>query len=125
MLKQALVINKDLEMGKGKIGVQTGHGCTEYTDYVLNHKDSDMYKRYLEWRCEGMNNRKMMKKAVTKASEEEIKALMVTLSNLNIWHWDVQDFGLTQVSPMSLTCLVVEPLEEEQYQKLFGHLKLL
>jgi len=120
MLKQAFVINKDLEMGKGKIGVQTAHGAIQYTDYVKTHIIDDIHRRYLLWREGGM-----MKKAVTKASEEEIKALMVTLSERNIWHWDVHDFGLTQVAPMSLTCLVVEPIEDEVYQEIFGHLKLL
>jgi len=35
------------------------------------------------------------------------------------------DMGLTQIPKNSVTCLVVEPLEEEQCDKLFRHFKLL
>lgn len=69
-MKQLFIINKDLEMTKGKIGVQTAHGAVEYTNYVLTHKDNDIYNRYLSWRKGGM-----MKKVVTKATEEEIKII--------------------------------------------------
>jgi peptidyl-tRNA hydrolase len=50
---------------------------------------------------------------------------IIRLKTQGIWACFVYDKGLTQVAPDSLTCLVIEPLEESMCDELFGDLKLL
>jgi len=119
MLKQVFIINKDLEMGKGKIAVQAAHGEIYYMLY-LDKPYSSGHTEFHEWMKNGV-----MKKVVLKASEDEIVAISQTLNKQQKWYHLIYDLGLTQIKKGSLTCLIVEPLEEELTDKLFGHLKLL
>jgi peptidyl-tRNA hydrolase len=66
-----------------------------------------------------------MKKVILKAPHKEIIRLRSVLTDGNIWSYLVHDRGMTQIPENSLTCMVVEPLEEEKCDELFGHLKLL
>ena len=133
MLKQAIIVNQDLKMDKGKMVVQAGHGICYYmaeitscylemSDFGEKGEDEDrMLERYQEWTKD-----KVMKKIALKATEHELRSLSYLLSvNMNIWCYQVHDMGLTQVPENSFTCLVVEPLPEEKHKELFGHLKLL
>jgi PTH2 family peptidyl-tRNA hydrolase len=119
MLKQVFIINKDLEMGKGKIAAQVAHGEVFYMLY-LDKPYSSGHTEFAEWIKDGV-----MKKIVLKASEDVMTAISQSLNKQRIWYYAVYDLGLTQVAKGSLTCIVVEPLEEEQTQELFGNLKLL
>ena len=119
MFKQVFIINSDLKMDKGKIAVQTAHGEVYYMLY-LDKPYSSGHTEFHEWIKDGV-----MKKIVLRASEDEITAISQSLDKQRVWYHIVYDLGLTQVAKGSLTCLVVEPLEEEQTQKLFGNLKLL
>ena len=121
MLKQTFLINTDLKMRKGKIAVQVAHGEIFYTNAIHNRKaDTCMEERFHDWFNDGL-----MKKVVLKATEEKMSNFAHDLKNKNIWTHPVYDKGLTQIPQDSFTCLVIEPLPEEQCQKLFGHLKLL
>jgi PTH2 family peptidyl-tRNA hydrolase len=119
MLKQVFIINKDLDMGKGKIAVQVGHGEVIYMNY-MNKVYSSGHTEFDEWMKDGV-----MKKVVLKAPFSELIDLCWKLDKQTIWYSIVRDMGLTQVPKDSITCIVTEPLEEELTDKLFGHLKLL
>lgn len=124
-LKQAFIINSDLKMGAGKVGVQTAHGATLYMNHVCDHghsSEDEIYARFLKWFTDEEN---LMKKVVLKATEIEMVNLSWTLKNKGVWAYPVIDRGLTQVPKDSFTCLVVEPISEEEYDNLFRHLKLL
>ena len=119
MLKQVFVVNSGLDMGKGKVAVQTAHGEVLYMNYLAKPYSSG-HAEFDVWMKDGV-----MKKVVLKATLEEIISLCHMLDRSSIWYDIVRDLGLTQVIEDSLTCIVTEPIEEEQAQKLFGHLKLL
>lgn len=130
--KQVFLVNDDLKMGKGKLCVQIAHGEVIYMDRILYHiiqhraKSDDIYVRYNEWReATEYDQIGMMKKIVLKSTEKEIIEHTWKLRNLNIWAYPIFDKGLTQVPENSLTCLVVEPIEESQCDVLFGNLGLL
>ena len=132
MLKQIYLINTDLKMDKGKIAIQVAHGTTMYMDKILQHiiqhhaKSDDIYVRYNNWRAiTEEDDIGMMKKIVLKSTEKEMRDIHNKLKSLNIWSYLIFDRGLTQIPEHSLTCLVVEPLEESQCDSLFGNLKLL
>lgn len=125
MLKQTFLINTDLKMRKGKIAVQVAHGEVLYMNFVYdgfrNPKDEwKLHNNFTKWFDSGL-----MKKAVLKVTEKELHDFTYNLKNKNIWSHPVFDSGLTQIPRDSFTCLVIEPLPEEQCQQLFGHLKLL
>lgn len=127
MLKQTFIINKDLKMGVGKISVQIAHGEVMYMEMV-NSIFSPEIKSVIRsnWRVKTKEDPiGMQKKVVLKSTESEIRDMYSRLKSLNIWCYLIHDKGLTQVAPNSLTCLVVEPIEEEQYRELFGNFKLL
>jgi peptidyl-tRNA hydrolase len=117
--KQVFIINQSLDMGKGKIAVQTAHGEIFYMVY-LNKPYSSGHTEFWQWMKGGM-----MKKIVLKAPEQEFLQIVETLNKKNIWCYVVRDMDLTQVKEGSPTCIVVEPLLEETTDELFGHLKLL
>jgi len=137
-LKQVFIINKDLKMRKGKIAVQVAHGEVKYMeimgDYnnltIIDDKESRMITNYNNWMKDNL-----MKKIVLKATQEEMLLLIGIMENrqsvlnedkrLKIWFDIVFDKGLTQVPVDSMTCIVVEPLDEEMADHYFEHLKLL
>jgi PTH2 family peptidyl-tRNA hydrolase len=117
--KQVFIINQSLDMGKGKIAVQTAHGEIYYMQY-LNQPHSSGHTEFAQWMKDGV-----MKKIVLKASESEFPLIIKKLNVERIWFYVVKDIGLTQIEAGSITCIVVEPLLEAKTHILFGYLKLL
>lgn len=126
--KQVYIVNSDLGMGKGKIAGQVAHAAIYYMEELLLYaeglspENNGLFERFVAWRKEEHG---MMKKIVLKSSEEEMKKILCDLAVKGIEKFAVYDRGLTQIEYGSFTCIVVEPLEEEKCDKLFGHLKLL
>lgn len=125
--KQVFIVNSDLGMGKGKIAVQVAHGEVYYMEGIMasisdRTLSSDRNMTFNKWRSTSDG---LMKKVVLKATEQEMNQIYSMLENKGIWKRRVIDRGLTQIEAGSFTCLVVEPLLEEQCNELFGHLKLL
>ncbi len=128
MLKQVFIVNSDLGMGKGKIGGQIAHAVVYYMEEILLYvegkspENEKLFERFVAWREEDHG---LMKKIVLKAAEKEMKKILCDLAVEEIEKFAVYDRGLTQIKEGSFTCIVVEPLEEDKCNKLFGHLKLL
>lgn len=127
MLKQAFLINTDLKMDKGKIAVQVAHCVIQYmVELNKRPKDDPMNERYKEWKSETPDDPiGMMKKVVLKSTKDNIVYFSNRLNSTGIWTYKIFDKGFTQVEPNSLTCLIVEPLDEETYDRLFSSMKLL
>ena len=120
MLKQTFLINTDLKMRKGKIAVQVAHGEVFYMmEKYTGHQYGQLYDNFIKWTTDGL-----MKKVVLKATEEELHKF-IDIYGSTYWMHPVYDKGLTQIPQDSFTCLVIEPLPEEQCHQLFRHLKLL
>ena len=132
-LKQVFIVNKNLGMRTGKISVQVAHGEILYMSEIgackclssifdLEDKEHQMKDNFKEWTKDGL-----MKKIVLKASQEEMLLLIGALKSIedDTWFGIVYDIGLTQVPTDSMTCLVFEPLDEEEANERFGYLKLL
>lgn len=132
--KQVFVINSDLGMSKGKIPVQVAHGEQYYMSVIMNlvvMKERIKYSHHADFanqKLETFDKWKegnLVKKIVLKAAEQEMDRLYKQLEDKEIWVCRVHDAGLTQVPEGSFTCLVTEPITDEQYDELFRHLKLL
>lgn len=137
VLKQVFIVNSDLKMGKGKIAVQVAHAEVYYMQRVCDHGHSSedvVYDHFLKWwtgediLSTGQipyleaGQFPLMKKIVLKATEIELTQIVWKLRE-GVWAYPVFDKGLTHVPKHSFTCLVIEPLPEEECDKLFGHLK--
>ena len=112
MLKQVILIRKDLKIGFGKAVAQACHAS-------LGSAFKCKRKTVEEWMEEGE------KKVVLKASLEEILDAEKKARKAKITSFLVVDAGLTQLEPGTVTALGIGPDEEQKIDKITGKLKLL
>jgi len=113
MLKQVILIRKDLKWKKGKMAVHVAHASVEA---VLKANRKTIEK----WRKEGA------KKVVLKVKNlKELKKIEKKLKEKKIPYVVIKDAGLTQLKPGTITAIGVVPLEEKKIDKITGKLKLL
>jgi len=113
MYKQAIVLRKDLEMSTGKKCVQSSHaslGAYRRTDKsVIKKWDSEGQKKVvLE-----VNSKEDMLKLYERAKKEKISCFLV------------EDAGLTELEPGTITALGIGPDSERKIDRITGSLKLL
>jgi len=113
MYKQMIVLRKDLEMSIGKKCVQSSHACL---GACKNAKKSVVKK----WESEGqkkvvleVNSKDELLKLFKKAKKEKIPCFLV------------EDAGLTELEPGTVTALAIGPEDEKKIDKITGSLKLL
>jgi PTH2 family peptidyl-tRNA hydrolase len=115
-LKQVIVVRTDLQMGKGKIGVQVAHGAVSAALEVQRQNP-----RWLRsWIDQGQP-----KITVRVHGIEELSALRAGAASAGLPAVLVEDRGLTQLPSGTPTCLAIGPGPVERIDHLTGHLKLL
>ncbi len=113
MYKQVIVLRKDLEMSVGKKCVQSSHASLG----AYRKTDKSIVKK---WDSEGQ------KKVVLEVdSREEILKLYEKVKKGKISCFLVEDAGLTELDPGTITALGIGPDSEEKIDKITGSLKLL
>jgi len=116
LVKQVIVVRRDLRMGTGKLVGQACHACLGASEEARKH-DLNVWNR---WLCEGA------KKVVVKVySLEELLELELGARRLGLPNALIVDRGLTQLPPETPTSLGIGPAEGEVIDKLTGRLKLL
>jgi PTH2 family peptidyl-tRNA hydrolase len=114
VMKLAILVRKDLEMGCGKIAGQVGHAC------VLAYHYGDKYKIRM-WMIGGVQ-----KKIVLKVPDKlTLWARGGLAESAGIKVQKVVDLGLTQVEPNTTTCIAIGPDEDEKIDKITKGLSLL
>ena len=111
-MKLAIFMRKDLDMRAGKMCAQAGHASVLAYDKSL--KDVKRFSTIgIRWLNDGQ------KKIVLKVPDEQ------TLNNIeshavrsHLAVCRVVDFGLTQISPNTLTCIAVGPDEDEKIDEI-------
>ena len=101
---QYYVVNKSLEMSKGRMSAQVAHGAT-ISAMVLG--DCDYFKEWFD------NNQK---KVILQGSENDMYKILFNVANSFL----VKDNGLTEIPKDSMTVVVLPPmkrLEAKQYVK--------
>jgi PTH2 family peptidyl-tRNA hydrolase len=112
-MKQAIIIRTDLKMGKGKMIAQACHAS------LNSFFDSDK-KTIEKWISEGM------KKIVLKvSSEKDLRRLYELAKRERLPSELINDAGLTQLEPGTVTALGIGPAPDEKIDKITGNLKLL
>lgn len=113
MYKQVIILRSDIKMSTGKKCVQCSHASLG----AYKKGNKEIIKR---WEFEGQ------KKVVLKVnSEEEILEFFKRVKKEKIPCFLVEDAGLTELEPGTITALCIGPEEEEKLNKITGNLKLL
>ncbi len=113
MLKQVIIVRKDLDWGKGKLAVHVAHASLEAALQV----DEEILEK---WRKEGA------KKVVVKVKDlVELESIERKLKANKIKYVKISDAGLTQLKRGTVTCIGIGPIEEKIIDKITGKLKLL
>ncbi len=111
--KQCLIVRSDIRMSCGKICAQAAHAA------VLSYEKCDPAVRK-RWFSEGQ------KKVVLKVSgERELFELKTIAEMAGIAAALVQDAGLTEVPPGTVTALGLGPAKSEALDRITGDLPLL
>jgi PTH2 family peptidyl-tRNA hydrolase len=115
-MKQAIVARLDIGMGKGKLAAQVAHASLSAAEEAMKQRES----WYREWKEEGQ------KKVVLKVqSEGELEELLKKARSARLPASLVEDRGLTQLEPGTVTCLGIGPAPDGEVDAITGKLKLL
>ena len=116
MVKQVIVVRKDLQMGIGKLVGQACHACLGASEKARRH-DASIWKRWLK---EGG------KKVVVKVNSlEELLDLEQEAKKVGLPYDLIVDRGLTQIPPNTPTSLGIGPAKDVMIDRITRNLKLL
>jgi len=117
-MKQAIVIRKDLDMGRGKAAAQAAHAACDALVKAL--RAGGQWKEWAEeWLAEGQ------KKVVLRVeSREELEAVYRQAVEARLPASIIEDAGLTQLPPGTVTAVAVGPAPAELVDRITGRLKL-
>ncbi|MCK5594444.1 MAG: peptidyl-tRNA hydrolase Pth2 [Candidatus Aenigmarchaeota archaeon] len=111
-MKQAIIIRKDLNLGKGKMAAQASHAS-------LNAYKKASFTNKNIWEMQGQ------KKVVLKIdSEKEMIALFNKADAEKMKPALIRDAGRTEIPSGTITALAIGPDRDEKIDKITGHLKL-
>ena len=115
-MKQIIVIRTDLKMGRGKIAAQAGHAAVLGADKVRKIRP----QWFREWIASGQ-----AKIAVRAGSLEELLEIKVAAETIGLPVVEVEDRGLTQLPPGTMTCMAIGPAPAGGIDQVTGSLRLL
>lgn len=113
MLKQVIVIRKDLNMRKGKMVAQGSHASLGA--YLL----TDIHDRN-KWIVNGQT-----KICVSVDSEEQLLTIYALAQKTDIPNVLIKDAGHTELEPGTMTAVGLGPADADEIDKITGKLKLL
>ena len=115
-VKMVILVNMRLKMKCGKIASQSCHA----SNMAIENLKKKNIKLYNIWKFTGQ------KTVVVKAdNEEQFLDIKQKLDNLKINNVIVNDMGLTQIAPGSITTMGIGPFYEKIIDQVTGDLKLL
>lgn len=120
LYKQCIAVRGDIQMSAGKFAVQVAHASV---GSILRVKSRDEIEQYstliVDWFREGF------RKIVLKVnSEQDIRDLEQECIDAGVSYYVVEDFGLTELEPNTVTCIGIGPDLNEKVDKITGRLKL-
>jgi len=111
--KQCVIIREDLKLSKGKAAAQTAHAS------ILSYELATVRDRK-KWKAQGQ------KKVVLKVNSlDDIYKLKEEAEKFRLPFAIVEDAGLTEIPPGTVTAIGIGPASAEQLDKVTKHLELL
>lgn len=124
MIKQVIVMRKDLKMRRGKEMAQSSHASMAVLlQFIKSDGTHTLYENpsIREW-LEG----RFTKIVVSVESEEELLRVYTRAQEQGLPTALIQDCGATEFhNVLTYTCIAIGPAEAEELDKITGHLKLL
>jgi PTH2 family peptidyl-tRNA hydrolase len=114
--KQVIVVRTDIKMGKGKLAVQVAHASVSALERTRRYKA----KWVEDWFSE--NQRKICVKI---DSDKELRILKGAIDEAGLPNALIEDAGLTQLEPGTVTCLGIGPVPSDTVDRYTGKMKLL
>ena len=114
--KMCIVLRLDLGMSTGKLIAQASHAAVGASE--LGKKEN--HKAWVRWRDEGGK-----KVALEAESLDEIQALIAKADELDVVNVVIQDAGLTEVPPGTVTALGLGPDRADVIDRVTGSLPLI
>jgi len=114
--KLVVAVREDLELSRGKLAVQVAHAA------VMAALDAKAHHRrwFGSWVDEGQ--KKVVVRASDVASLKDLRSEARALGLATAW---VEDAGLTELPPGTVTCLAVGPGPSALVDQVTGRLKLM
>jgi peptidyl-tRNA hydrolase, PTH2 family len=128
MLKQIIVVRKDLNMRKGKIGAQCAHASMGFISEQIRKqlKNNEVLHITLKDTEYGWFISDRTKIVAGVDSEHELKELITKARDKGIMVYPVIDAGKTEFDGVpTLTCAAFGPNVNELIDSITGHLKLI
>jgi PTH2 family peptidyl-tRNA hydrolase len=114
--KQVIIVRRDLRLGRGKLAAQVAHASL--TAYL------EAARLKPEWAARWLESGQK-KVVVSVANLEELLAIKLRVEEEGLPTALIEDAGLTQVEPGTITALAVGPAPEPLVDKMTRHLRLL
>jgi PTH2 family peptidyl-tRNA hydrolase len=114
--KQVIIVRRDVNMGTGKIAAQVAHAAVMGAEKVKASRRN----WFSSWFAAGQ-----AKVVVKVKSIEELMEVRKQAEELFLPVVQVQDSGLTQIPPGTITCIGIGPAPSELVDKVTFGLKLL
>lgn len=114
-LVQYFVVNRELNMSKGKTAAQVAHAATLSTIEMASTNTSfkERQSEFVEWLQTGM------KKIILKGKQVDLEKLERN------GFFSIRDSGLTEIQKGSLTVIALPPMDKWEAKGFVGHLSLL
>ncbi len=122
MIKQVIIIRKDLKMRRGKEIAQGAHASMKWlADRIRGQSDLRLNKDEEEWLLGG----KFTKICLQVNSCEELMAIHDAAKEAGLTTSLIEDSGATEFNGVpTITSMAVGPNESEEIDKITGHLSL-
>ena len=114
--KQVIVVRKDLRMGTGKLAAQVAHAAVMAVE-ITKMRNLNWFNSWFK-----AGQAKVVVKVQNLSELVEIRKHAETL-HLSVA--EIQDSGLTQIPPGTVTCIGIGPGPSGLIDKVTNHLKLL
>ncbi len=112
MYKAYYILRRDLNMSTAKLAVQVGHGT------YLVHAWSG-FDAYMLWKSQ--DRRKIVLSIKTEA---KLNNLITLLQEKLIQYREIVDLGLTELDGLTMTGIVIMPIDEDKLPKQIQRLQL-
>lgn len=113
-LQQYLIINKEIDLSKGKLAVQTAHASARFERAVANELsiplfDSNLYQKWAKG-----NEKKIV-----------VRGKLSLMEKLETEGWiSVRDSGLNEVEANTLTVVISPPMDKQDVPKWMQRLQV-